>query len=81
VLIGEFLFTLDSGQKLTQNGRIRVWQDPDCKDCAVTCDPPGYPTTAYIEKHKKAYENANLTQWDQTGYDWPLNDYVNTCKT
>jgi len=27
----------------------------------VTCDPPGFETTEYIKKHKKAYTNMNLT--------------------
>ncbi|KAF1937367.1 beta-glucan synthesis-associated [Clathrospora elynae] len=39
----------------------------------VTCDPPGFETTEYIEKHPKAYNNANLTLWEQTGYPWPFN--------
>ena len=28
---------------------------------SVTCDPVGWETTGYIEKHAKAYENMNLT--------------------
>lgn len=40
---------------------VRIYQDPD--DVSVTCDPPGWETTEYIEAHKKAYDNANLTTW------------------
>jgi hypothetical protein len=59
--------------------RIRVWQDPDCEDCSVTCDPPDYPTTDYIEKHKEAYMNPNLTSWEDSGFSWPKNTLVNDC--
>lgn len=27
----------------------------------ITCDPPGFETTDYIKKHKRAYTNTNLT--------------------
>lgn len=40
---------------------VRIYQDPD--DESVTCDPPGYETTKYIEKHRKAYDNVNFTTW------------------
>lgn len=40
---------------------IRIYQDPD--DVSVTCDPPGYETTEYIEKHPEAYNNVNKTTW------------------
>lgn len=46
----------------------------------MTCDPPDYPTTAYIEAHKKAYTNPNLTTWDETGFPWPRNELVDGCK-
>lgn len=39
---------------------IRIYQDQDGE---VTCDPEGYPTTAYISEHMEAYTNANLTLW------------------
>lgn len=39
---------------------IRIYQDQDGE---VTCDPEGYPTTAYIAEHMAAYTNANLTLW------------------
>ncbi|KAJ5273337.1 hypothetical protein N7478_008462 [Penicillium angulare] len=56
---------------------VRIYQDPD--DESITCDPPGYETTQYIEDHKKAYMNHNLTNWADTGYEWPKNSYMNTC--
>lgn len=40
---------------------IRIYQDPESE--SVTCDPPGYPTTAYIADHPKAYLNPNMTLW------------------
>lgn len=40
---------------------VRIYQDPDA--VSVTCDPPGTETTEYIQKHRKAYDNANLTTW------------------
>lgn len=43
------------------------------------CDPPGYPTTEYIKTHGKAYNNANVTLWKDTGYEWPQNTFVDGC--
>jgi beta-glucanase (GH16 family) len=40
---------------------IRIYQDPDA--ISVTCDPEGWETTEYIEKHPKAYMDANKTHW------------------
>ena len=48
------------------------WYQPVGKT-SVTCDPPGYETTKYIKDHPKAYNNINLTSWDETGYAWPKN--------
>ncbi|KAI2481545.1 beta-glucan synthesis-associated protein KRE6 [Pyrenophora tritici-repentis] len=45
----------------------------------VTCDPPGFETTEYINKHPKAYNNPNYTTWDQTGYGWPKHKLNNNC--
>lgn len=39
---------------------IRIYQDEDGE---MTCDPEGYPSTAYIAEHPKAYLNPNNTQW------------------
>ena len=38
---------------------VRVYQKPGMT--SVTCDPPGYPTTQYIQNHTAAYNNPNLT--------------------
>ena len=40
---------------------IRIYQDPEHE--SVTCDPPGFETTEYIEKHPVAYQNVNKTLW------------------
>ncbi|UZJ56521.1 hypothetical protein CBS101457_005841 [Exobasidium rhododendri] len=45
----------------------------------IGCSPKDYPTKDYIERHKEAYTNANLTVWGGTrsvgGYEqnWPRN--------
>ncbi|ORX74186.1 SKN1-domain-containing protein [Linderina pennispora] len=44
---------------------IRLFQDPD--DIRLSCDPPDMPTGKYIQNHPRAYYNANLTRWKQTG--------------
>lgn len=38
---------------------VRIYQKAG--ETIVTCDPPGYPTTEYIEKHAAAYQNPNFT--------------------
>jgi beta-glucanase (GH16 family) len=58
---------------------IRIYQDEGNE--LITCDPPGYPTTKYIEQHPEPYANPNLTLWKQTKYDWPKNSLMNDCKT
>ena len=40
---------------------IRIYQDPDKE--MVTCDPPGYPTTDYINRHLDSYRDPNKTMW------------------
>ncbi|KAK5175545.1 beta-glucan synthesis-associated protein [Saxophila tyrrhenica] len=56
---------------------VRLYQKPGQK--SVTCDPPGYQTTEYIRQHPVAYNNPNLTRWDQTGYGWPKNEFMHGC--
>ncbi|EGC46655.1 beta-glucan synthesis-associated protein KRE6 [Histoplasma capsulatum var. duboisii H88] len=56
---------------------VRIYQDPDA--VSVTCDPPGTETTEYIQKHRKAYDNANLTTWKDAGYAWPKNSFMHGC--
>ncbi|KAH0544812.1 hypothetical protein FGG08_001041 [Glutinoglossum americanum] len=40
---------------------IRIYQKPGSE--SVTCDPPGYETTAYIKNHADIYSNPNITSW------------------
>lgn len=40
---------------------IRIYQDPDAE--SVSCDPPGYETTGYIDAFPAAYQNVNKTRW------------------
>ncbi|PUU80090.1 beta-glucan synthesis-associated [Tuber borchii] len=56
---------------------IRIYQEEGKE--SITCDPPGYPTTDYIEKHAKAYTNPNFTAWEDTGYSWPKNKLMHGC--
>ncbi|KAH8599352.1 glycoside hydrolase family 16 protein [Bisporella sp. PMI_857] len=56
---------------------IRIYQKEG--EESITCDPPGYPTTAYIKNHPAPYANFNLTNWASTGFDWPKNTLVNGC--
>ena len=42
---------------------VRIYQDPDSDASSMSCDPPDFPTLAYIKKHEKAYTNPNLTTW------------------
>ncbi|KAF2497613.1 beta-glucan synthesis-associated protein SKN1 [Lophium mytilinum] len=57
---------------------IRIYQDEGNE--LMTCDPPGYETTGYIEDHPEPYSNPNLTLWKATKYDWPKNSLMNDCK-
>ncbi|KZF19960.1 glycoside hydrolase family 16 protein [Xylona heveae TC161] len=56
---------------------VRIYQEEGSE--SVTCDPPGYETTEYIENHKDSYYNPNVTSWDQTSHSWPKNSFVNGC--
>lgn len=38
---------------------VRLYQRPG--ENSVTCDPPGYPTTEYIQNHPAPYNNPNVT--------------------
>ncbi|KAI0316822.1 glycoside hydrolase family 16 protein [Amylostereum chailletii] len=57
---------------------VRVYQRSDVKN-GVTCDPPNYPTSEYIQNHINAYTNANLTTWAQAGYTFPRNSKHDGC--
>ncbi|BFZ61474.1 beta-glucan synthesis-associated protein [Saitoella coloradoensis] len=58
---------------------VRIYQDEDDDTMSLTCDPPGFPTTQYIEDHRNAYDNANLTSWEDAGYSFPQNTLMNGC--
>lgn len=58
---------------------IRIYQDPDHK--SVTCDPPGYETTAYIKKHYDAYTNPNLTLWQVHGCESRKHLLIFVCRS
>lgn len=79
------VFKMDPNQRLTMSvDWVRVYQDPNEPGFPrVGCDPPDHPTRDYIERHKEAYTNANLTTWGGTreeggyGANWPRNRLYN----
>ena len=57
---------------------VRVYQHPDQKN--VGCDPPNFPTAAYINEYLDAYTNPNLTTWvDDYKQKIPKNRLVDQC--
>lgn len=56
---------------------VRVYQDGSG---IMSCDPPGYETSAYINQHREAYYNINVTSWEKAGGKWPKNQVVDKCK-
>ncbi|KAA8904171.1 beta-glucan synthesis-associated [Sphaerosporella brunnea] len=56
---------------------VRIYQKEG--EESITCDPTGYPTTSYIKEHPKAYQNFNITSWDDAGYPWPKNRLLHGC--
>ncbi|KAH0834148.1 beta-glucan synthesis-associated protein-domain-containing protein [Lanmaoa asiatica] len=46
---------------------IRVYQPSNAKN--IGCDPPEFPTAAYINAYKEAYTNFNLTGWGSPQYN------------
>ncbi|KAH8825050.1 glycoside hydrolase family 16 protein [Flagelloscypha sp. PMI_526] len=57
---------------------IRVYQRQGTRD-GLTCNPPNYPTSDYINRHLNAYTNPNLTTWKAAGYDFPRNSEYDGC--
>lgn len=45
---------------------VRIYQREDRDTSSMSCDPPSYPTLAYIRDHANAYTNPNITQWSVT---------------
>ncbi|KAH7101375.1 beta-glucan synthesis-associated [Auriculariales sp. MPI-PUGE-AT-0066] len=59
---------------------VRVYQKKGAGDAAMSCDPPDYPTSQYINDHIRAYTNANDSFWKTSGFDFPRNEQlVGTC--
>lgn len=58
---------------------VRIYQPKDA--ISITCDPEDYPTYDYIQRHPKAYQNPNNTNWDLTGYPRPKNSLTSNCKS
>ncbi|EIM83185.1 glycoside hydrolase family 16 protein [Stereum hirsutum FP-91666 SS1] len=57
---------------------IRVYQRPDSIN--VDCDPPDFPTAAYISQYEEAYTNPNLTTWvNDYGQSVPKSSYLGEC--
>lgn len=57
---------------------VRVYQYPDSIN--VGCDPPDFPTSAYINTYIGAYTNPNLTTWvDDYKQTIPKNSFLGQC--
>ncbi|KAA1471582.1 beta-glucan synthesis-associated protein [Dentipellis sp. KUC8613] len=57
---------------------IRVYQHPDRIN--IGCDPPDFPTAAYINEYIGAYTNPNLTTWrDDFKQPFPKNSFLKQC--
>ncbi|EGW31648.1 uncharacterized protein SPAPADRAFT_51638 [Spathaspora passalidarum NRRL Y-27907] len=53
---------------------VRVYQPKD--QINVGCEPAGYPTQDYINRHANIYNNANLTLFEEGGYTFPKNQLL-----
>lgn len=62
---------------------VRIYQRKGHEN--VGCSPDNYPTEEYIDNHREAYKNPNLTMWrggvpGGAGYSWPRNElYSGSC--
>ncbi|PBK95638.1 beta-glucan synthesis-associated [Armillaria gallica] len=57
---------------------IRVYQPADSIN--IGCDPPDFPTQAYINEYIEAYMNPNLTTWvDDYQKPFPKNSLLGEC--
>ncbi|TDL29248.1 glycoside hydrolase family 16 protein [Rickenella mellea] len=57
---------------------IRVYQPKDAKN--IGCDPPDFPTAAYIQEYVQAYTDANLTTWrGDYNQPFPKNSFLGQC--
>ncbi|ODQ78589.1 glycoside hydrolase family 16 protein [Babjeviella inositovora NRRL Y-12698] len=50
---------------------VRIYQPAG--NISLTCDPEDYPTYDYIQDHLNAYEDYNITSWEDAGYSFPKN--------
>ncbi|KAJ7085431.1 beta-glucan synthesis-associated [Mycena belliarum] len=58
---------------------VRVYQYPDSIN--IGCDPPDFPTQAYINTYIEAYTNPLLTTWvDDYKQTIPKNSFVEQCQ-
>ncbi|KAG9044314.1 hypothetical protein FS837_008365 [Tulasnella sp. UAMH 9824] len=56
---------------------VRVYQPKNAKN--IGCNPDDHPTQDYITRYVDAYNNANLTTWEQYGQVMPKNSLVDQC--
>ncbi|KAI0041789.1 glycoside hydrolase family 16 protein [Auriscalpium vulgare] len=57
---------------------VRVYQD--ASQYNIGCDPPDFPTAAYINQYLDAYVNPNLTTWtNDFGQPVPKNTFLKQC--
>ncbi|KAF7351551.1 GH16 domain-containing protein [Mycena sanguinolenta] len=57
---------------------VRVYQHPD--NINIGCDPPDFPTAAYIDTYIDAYTNPNFTTWvDDYKQPNPKNNLIDQC--
>ncbi|KAF9060644.1 beta-glucan synthesis-associated [Rhodocollybia butyracea] len=57
---------------------IRVYQPEGSMN--IGCDPPDFPTAAYINQYPEAYSNPNLTTWrGDYGQPFPKNSFLGQC--
>ncbi|KAN0135670.1 Beta-glucan synthesis-associated [Lactarius tabidus] len=57
---------------------IRVYQPKG--NINIGCDPPNFPTMAYINQYIEAYTDPNLTTWkDDFGQPFPKNKFLGQC--
>ncbi|KAJ7463482.1 beta-glucan synthesis-associated [Mycena galericulata] len=57
---------------------IRVYQHPG--KINIGCDPPDFPTAAYINTYSEAYTNPLLTTWvNDYGQSLPRNNLIDQC--
>ncbi|EEB87312.1 hypothetical protein MPER_15394, partial [Moniliophthora perniciosa FA553] len=46
----------------------------------IGCDPPNFPTKAYIEQYLESYTNPNFTTWrDDYKQPFPKNKFLGEC--